>query len=344
MSGHDRPGSGQPHFARRVPKNRTGTPDSTSQLPPTQDAQTPAKPAIPVKVVPYEKLEALTERQVWLYYSRIRAVIADPQTDAKLRASYERVRIRVRQHLVLRYQESAMRIARGYARRKMPAYSLADTCDLEQSVCIGLLEAVDSFDPNFGTTFMQFANMPGRSRIFGSVIDCLRKLQDYPRSIAALRRRVRPLMAHLRQVVKHEPTVEEFCSYYGEQYRSLVENPLVNTSVYNQSHTYNGTDEGDEPESDMSQGVEDHRDTTRMSGNLATPEAVENSNRILDVIEDKDIRFVIWAYYYMGFINDTIAEFLDCSTSSVAKKHRKGLEIIQQHFTLEEFRELALRR
>jgi RNA polymerase sigma factor (sigma-70 family) len=240
--------------------------------------------------------------------------------------------------------EGAMRIARGYARRKMPSYSLADTCDLEQSVCIGLLQAVDAFDPNYGTTFMQFANMPGHSRIFGSVIDCLRKLQDYPRSIAALRRRVRPLMAHLRQVLRHEPTIEEFCDYYGEQYRELVENPLVNTSVFNQTHSYTGGEEGEEENSDMGQGVEDHRDQDKRHGNLATPEAVENSNRILDVIDDKDIRFVIWAYYYMGFINEAIAEFLDCSTSSVAKKHRRGLEILKQKFSLVEFRDLVAKR
>jgi RNA polymerase sigma-B factor len=56
-----------------------------------------------------------------------------------------------REQLVQRYIRLAHKLARRYARSSEPLE------DLEQVACLGLVRAIDRFDPSFGTTFSTFA-------------------------------------------------------------------------------------------------------------------------------------------------------------------------------------------
>lgn len=62
-----------------------------------------------------------------------------------------------------------------------------DRSDLVQTGTVGLITAVQRFDPEAGTTFSTFA---GR-RIEGAIIDQLRRTDWAPRSVRALERRIR---------------------------------------------------------------------------------------------------------------------------------------------------------
>ena len=93
-------------------------------------------------------------------------------------------------------------IARQLHRRLPPN---VDVDALINSGVVGLLEALDRYDPERGVTFPVFA----RHRIYGEMIQCLRSLDWVSRSIRAWGRRFAAARARLTGQLCREATSEE---------------------------------------------------------------------------------------------------------------------------------------
>lgn len=79
--------------------------------------------------------------------------------------------------------------------------------DLYQYGIIGLLDALDRFDPEYGVTFKTFAYR----RIYGEVIDAIRKEGGMSRDQVKRYNEIISTMDRLRSRYYREPTIEEIC-------------------------------------------------------------------------------------------------------------------------------------
>lgn len=265
-------------------------------------------------------VKLLSENELWGYYISLKRDEKKNEKEISL----------VRWFIVHKYKGVALSIARKYFRRNMPENSLAEREDLEQSAVLGLIQAIDSYDPSYGTSFMEYCNASGnRSRLRGAVIDCLRNLQDYPRIIAKHRREMKPIIEKINNRLGRKATIDELCDILGSEYKSIFEDPLFWSGVYNQMDT--SQDEDGETSFD----IPCHRSTS-------TPVSVsyDNELKILSCIEDETVRRTILMYYWLGLVNEKIAAILECSQSNVSNLLRRGLKEIEANFTPEEFQEM----
>jgi RNA polymerase sigma factor for flagellar operon FliA len=104
----------------------------------------------------------------------------------------------------------------------IPPTSLLDTEDLISYGMIGLINAIDRFDPERGVRFEAFAT----PRIRGAVIDQLRQLNWLPRAAVARIRQVECTLASLEQMFGRPATEEEAAGAMGvssERYRQMLQ-------------------------------------------------------------------------------------------------------------------------
>lgn len=99
-------------------------------------------------------------------------------------------------------------IAEKVHRRLPPG---ADLESLIHSGVVGLLEALDRFDPSRGVDFPVYA----RYRIQGEVMQCLRSLDWVSRSVRAWGRKVAAARSRLEGEFGREPTAEELSKELG---------------------------------------------------------------------------------------------------------------------------------
>lgn len=90
----------------------------------------------------------------------------------------------------------------------IPPSCLLDTEDLLSCGTIGLINAVDRYDPSRGSRFESFAT----TRIRGAVIDHLRSLNWLPRTAMARVRQIEYAIANLEQRLGRPPREEEIAA------------------------------------------------------------------------------------------------------------------------------------
>src|SRR5712692_10233800 len=103
----------------------------------------------------------------------------------------------------------------------IPQTSLLEADDLVSYGIIGLINAVDRFDPARGVRFEAFAT----ARIRGAVIDQLRTLNWLPRSAVARIRQLETALATLEQRLGRPATEQEAAAEIGvplDRYRQML--------------------------------------------------------------------------------------------------------------------------
>lgn len=120
----------------------------------------------------------------------------------------------VRERLALAYLPLVRAQARRMAGRVPPSVRAED---LEGYGMVGLLEAIDRFDPDRGIPFEAFA----RLRIRGAMYDYLRTLDLLPRVARAAVHHVQAAEAALTRSLGHKPTARELAASAGLESRRL---------------------------------------------------------------------------------------------------------------------------
>jgi RNA polymerase sigma factor FliA len=113
-----------------------------------------------------------------------------------------------REELILRYAYLVRFVAGRLSIYLPPAIS---TEDLLGHGTVGLIEAVDRFDPGLGVKFETFATR----RIWGAMIDALRGMSELPRSTTRQVRALETAISDLQRTLGRSPSTEETAKHLG---------------------------------------------------------------------------------------------------------------------------------
>ncbi len=134
---------------------------------------------------------------------------------AEVWASYRATHARsLRDQLVLHYTTLVKQVANRVA---VGLPTSVDRADLVSAGIVGLLEAIERFDPQRGAPFEGYAV----SRIRGSILDELRAADWVPRSLRAKARSIESAYQDLEARLRREPTDDELAALTGMSVEQL---------------------------------------------------------------------------------------------------------------------------
>lgn len=121
-----------------------------------------------------------------------------------------------RNQLVERYSGLAVFLARRFDHRGVPLD------DLVQVAHVGLINAVERYDPDRGAAFATYATPTVLGEIKRYFRDKTWSMR-VPRGLKDLHIRVAPALADLRQTLKRDPTIAELAHHLGSSEEELLE-------------------------------------------------------------------------------------------------------------------------
>ena len=201
----------------------------------------------------------------------------------------------------------------------IPQTSLLEAEDLVSYGIIGLINAIDRFDPTRGVRFEAFAT----SRIRGAVIDQLRVLNWLPRSAMARVRQIETALADLEQRLGRPAREQEAADKVGvsiNRYRQmLLEMGIVVLSL----DAPLGSLMSDDEVTSLSEMLED----TVMPGpaqQVEQQEVMELLNAAVDRIPGRE-RLLLTLYYHEELTMKEISRRMNVSESRVCQLHMQAI-------------------
>src|SRR5579859_1153871 len=190
-----------------------------------------------------------------------------------------------------------------------------DSDDVLSAGTVGLLHAIDRFDPDQGVRFETYA----LQRIRGAIIDTIRSLSPLSRGAGRRARQLDETTAGLAQRLGRAPTQEELAQELGvdqaELGRMLLESAHVIVSL-------DGAGSGSEDDGE----VQSLRDLVHDPNQAGTDEVVEENELIerlttaIDSLPQRD-RLVLNLYYHEELTLKEISRVIEVSESRVSQIH-----------------------
>ncbi|HEX8969236.1 MAG TPA: FliA/WhiG family RNA polymerase sigma factor [Chloroflexota bacterium] len=217
-----------------------------------------------------------------------------------------------RDELVVRYAPLVKYVI-GRMAISLPA--AMDSDDVLSAGTVGLLHAIDRFDPDQGVRFETYA----LQRIRGAIIDTIRSLSPLSRGAGRRARMLDETTALLAQRLGRVPTQEELATELGvdlaELGRLLLESAHVIVSL-------DGTSSGGDDDGE----VQSLRDLLHDPDEAATDEVVEEHELVdrlsgaIDSLPPRD-RLVLNLYYHEELTLKEISRVIEVSESRVSQIH-----------------------
>jgi len=190
--------------------------------------------------------------------------------------------------------------------------------DLESAGIMGLIDAIERFDPKFGVKFESFA-IP---RVKGSILDELRKLDWVPRSVRSKARELEKAIYKLESEIGGPVTDEEISKSLNismEEYFNLLKE-IGSTSLLSLDEAIF---DGEGGKASLHEVIEDK----------GAENAVEEINKeelkaiMIKAIDDlpEIERLVIALYYYEELTLQEIGQVLQLSESRISQIHTKTI-------------------
>ena len=189
--------------------------------------------------------------------------------------------------------------------------------DLVHQGLLGLIDAVDRYDPSFGTRFSTFASL----RIRGKVLDFIRYSDWMPRSA---RRRVRSIQKSISTLwleLQHEPTEEEIARNLGigldEVQQGLSDSNRVFLSLDAQ------TEVTEDEDGSLHERISDERqpDPSNLAEETSLIDSMADAIRKLP---ERD-QTVLSLYYYDDLTFREIGKVLDITELRVCQIHARAI-------------------
>jgi len=221
-----------------------------------------------------------------------------------------------RERLVLVYTDLVKRTVRRFVTGAGLDENVLESADLGQAGMMGLLDAIEKFDPTRGVKFETYA----LQRIHGAIQDQLRTIDWLPRSERKRRRLSEDVAQHLQSSGGDEKAVKNFVeqrSLSPEQYYSLARDPAHEGS---EGFSRIGLEELDEI---PAEGEVNPLDQTQRD---------ETYNRLFAFVNGlpKRERLIITLHYYEGLKFITIAKVLKMSESRVSQIHATVIKQLRE--------------
>ncbi len=222
---------------------------------------------------------------------------------------------KTKDEIIVEYAPLIKYIAMKIASR-LPANIELD--DLISCGVIGLMDAIDKFDPTRDNKFKTYAEF----RIRGSILDELRAQDWVPRSVREKAKMIERAYSKLEGELGRPATDEEMCAELNlsqEEYFSLL-NKAKSVSLLNidDSSSFNRGDKK------LLMGLLEHRRSSN-------PFAAVNYKRAQEIIKNgikslpEKQRLVLSLYYYEDLNLKEIGQVLDVTESRVSQLHTQAI-------------------
>lgn len=200
-------------------------------------------------------------------------------------------------------------------RPQIPGFISLD--ELKSAAMYGLMEAAGRFDPGKGVLFKTYAE----TRIRGAVLDEVRKMDWFSRSMREKQNQVLRQIKRLEQELGRDPTEEEIAGAMGltlEEYQKVL-NEIGHLGFVSLYETLSGVSPGetflDQLTDDDSKSPEEEVGVQELTRELAVQ---------LEHLSEKE-RLVLTLFYYEEFTQKEIAEVLDLSEGRISQLHSQAL-------------------
>ena len=199
----------------------------------------------------------------------------------------------------------------------LPAH--VEEADLISYGLLGLIGAIDRFDPSLDIKFETYAI----ARIRGSIIDELRTLDWVPRSVRSRARNIERAIRELEAKLSRAPTDEEIAARLGittdELDESLID--ISRSSIAALDELWSTAGEGDQVSLlDMLEDPE----SIRPEEALDEPEVREALADAISRLPERE-KLVVTLYYYEELTLREIGEVLGVTESRVSQLHTKAV-------------------
>ena len=224
---------------------------------------------------------------------------------------------KIRDRLILTYAPLVKYVA-GRVGSGLPAH--VDDGDLVSYGLLGLINAIDRFDPDRDVKFETYAVV----RIRGAIIDELRTLDWVPRSVRARARSIERAIAELESKLGRAPTDEELATKVGvtveELEDSLTDISRSSIAALDELWTISGSG-GDQVA--LIDTIEDEHGPEPQTA-FAVTELREIVADAITSLPERE-KLVITLYYYEDLTLREIGEVLGVTESRVSQLHTKAV-------------------
>ncbi|MBC7330990.1 MAG: FliA/WhiG family RNA polymerase sigma factor [Synergistetes bacterium] len=192
-----------------------------------------------------------------------------------------------------------------------------DEDDLISVGIMGLLEAIDRFDPQRNVKFETFASL----RIKGAIIDELRRIGWVPRTVHEKVKKLEEARLRLFNALGRDPTDEEIMEYLGvsqREYEKLLEDARVLVLFPLDSLL-----ELEDEEVSIKEVISDPTQVS-LGQAIEEEEMIEDLAKAISELPERE-RLVINLYYYEGLTLKEIGEVLGVSEARVCQLHSSAI-------------------
>jgi RNA polymerase sigma factor for flagellar operon FliA len=215
----------------------------------------------------------------------------------------------LRNRLVLQYAPLVKYVA-GRLRTRMP--DTVDQDDLVSDGVLGLMDAIERFEPARGLSFQTFA-VP---RIRGAIIDGMRSMDFVPRSVRDKLRVVLRAQKALELKLGRAPEDTEIAQEAGIPVQQLRDLSRQASSNHANLDDFDLADE-------LSQAADHHVEQGDVNASLM---------RVVDQLADRD-QVIIALYYFEGLTLAEIGLVLGVTESRISQVHRRATITLRDRLT-----------
>jgi RNA polymerase sigma factor FliA len=188
--------------------------------------------------------------------------------------------------------------------------------DLVNAGVLGLLDAIDKFEPERGVKFKTYAEV----RVRGAILDSLRDLDWAPRSLRKKSKDLEKAYAELGQKLGRPATDEEVCAALGENLENF--HALVDQLHGLTVGSFEGVpDSDDRGEGQINYYPDDGSNDPYLR--FETNELTKLLAEAIDSLPERE-RMVLSLYYYEEFTMKEIGMLMGVNESRVSQIHTKA--------------------
>ena len=197
--------------------------------------------------------------------------------------------------------------------------------DLESAGVIGLIEAMERFDPAKQTKLKTYAEF----RIRGAMIDEIRSMQWASRDVKRKIGEVRRAFEELEMKLHRCPEEEEVAQHLGIQLQELynITRAINSISIVGFEDISASYSDGN---TDFLDCLADHSSVDQLT-NLAHQETKDELVQSIDSLPEKE-RMVLTLYYYEELTMKEVGSILGLSESRVCQIHGKAIRRLKKKF------------
>jgi len=222
-----------------------------------------------------------------------------------------------RERLVVAYSPMVKFVA-GRLGAGLPSH--VEDADLISYGLVGLIGAIERFEPERGIKFETFA----MTRIRGAIIDELRSLDWVPRSVRSRAREIETAQAKLEHQLQRAPTEAELAAKLNmteaELQSALLE--IANSSVYALDELWTVSDSSGDQVSLLDTIADDSAADPQEA--LASTEVKDLLTEAISSLPERE-QLVVALYYYENLTLREIGEVLGVTESRVSQLHTKAV-------------------